>query len=390
MIEKQLVEDVKTWIDEQRTWFVEYASALVETESPTGDCAAQHRVLDLLQPEFERLGYACERLEHQQAPLLRTLTEPGACWLVGHCDTVWKHGSKVDMPILLNNSILSGPGVFDMKGGLAIMVLALRAIRELNLKPAIPLGVLINSDEEIGSPHSRERLVESTKDAACAFVFEPAMGPEGALKIARRGMMRYTLRVRGKAAHSGLDPDKGISAIHALAGLVTKIVQLAQPESGLHVNVGRIEGGTAANVIAPHAHAEIDIRCSTARQMEHISGRIEDLLHESMPQRCLLEQTVAVPPMVETAGQSRILSRIQEISQALGIRHTTAISGGASDANTISQYTPTIDGMGAVGASAHAEDEHIDIDQSGQRAALLALTLVSDLGAKAYHRNHNP
>jgi glutamate carboxypeptidase len=192
--------------------------------------------------------------------------------LIGHSDTVWPHGTLAAMPVRREGSRLAGPGVFDMKGGLVVMLYALRALRELGLQPALSPVVLVNSDEEIGSPESTRHIQRLARAAARVFVLEPGFGPQGALKTARKGVLRFDVLVQGKSAHAGLAPQEGVSAILELSHIVQQLFALNDWEHGVSVNVGEINGGTRPNVIAHEARAVVDVRVPTVADAERISA----------------------------------------------------------------------------------------------------------------------
>jgi len=234
---------------------------------------------------------------------------------------------------------------------------------------------LINSDEEIGSHESTRVITRLARSADRCFVLEPSLGPDGDLKTARKGVGRFTITVRGKAAHAGLDPGKGASAILELSHIIQKLFALNDPEKGITVNVGTIDGGLSPNVIAPESKASVDVRVPTQEDAEHIEKIIHAIEAETPGTEVEIEGSVRRPPMERTPGNQRLWQLAQRGAEELGIQIEQAAAGGGSDGNTTSQLIPTLDGLGAVGAGAHALNEHLVLDKMVERSALLARLL---------------
>jgi glutamate carboxypeptidase len=356
---------------------------LANLESPTGAPESQTPVRRLLAESLEGLGFRVRDASRSVGPLIASA--PGrrgrpAQIILGHTDTVWPLGTLARMPVVLDGPVIRGPGVFDMKAGLANLVVALRALAELRLEPALAPIVFVNSDEESGSRGSERHLRRLARRSSRAFVLEPALGPSGRLKTARRGIARYTVRIRGQAAHAGLDPDKGASAVRELASVVDRVCSLAEPSRGTFVNVGRVEGGTFANVVATDASADVDVRFESVADGSRLDASIRALL-PTVP-GCRLEVTGGLdrPPMERTPRNQALWEAAREVASAIGLSLEEGLAGGGSDGSTTSQETATLDGLGAVGDGAHAEHEHVDVDRSLERCALLAcLLLLPDL-----------
>ena len=277
----------------------------------------------------------------------------------------------------MNGNTLHGPGVFDMKGGLAQIVLALRTLRELGLEPPLTPVVLVNADEEIGSRTSSSYIRLLARRAERAFVLEPAMGANGDIKTERKGIGRFTVTVFGKAAHAGLDPEGGASAILELSHVIQALFALNDPDKGITVNVGTVDGGIQPNVIAPHSTAVVDVRVPTVA-----SGRaIEKAIHAIEPTtpgvRLHIEGRIGRPSMEATPRNVALWQQARKLGAELGLELRPSRAGGGSDGNTTSQYTATLDGLGPVGDGAHAEHEYLDIDKTLERAVLLTLLLLS-------------
>ena len=361
---------------------VEYVRALALAESPTTVPAAQEEVRKLLTD-----GLASAGLEVRHIPGRATgghlfarpsERERGRTLqlLLGHMDTVWPLGTVGDMPVEVDGEVIRGPGTFDMKVGLAQTVFALQALRDLNVVPAVVPVVLITSDEEIGSPESERHIVRLAKRVERAYVVEPALGPTGKLKTRRRGIAHFTLRVIGKEAHAGLDPDSGASAILELSYVIQELHALADRERGVTVNVGVIEGGTRANVIAPTSRAEVDVRVWTAEDARWIESAIRSLEPTVPGTRVEVESVVGRESMERTPRNAVLWEVAEGLARGLGIELEEGDSGGGSDGNLTSLHTATLDGLGAVGDGAHARHEFAYIDAMVDRTALLAQLLA--------------
>jgi glutamate carboxypeptidase len=280
------------------------------------------------------------------------------------------------MPVEVRDGRLAGPGVYDMKGGLVQGVFALRALQELGLEPPCAPVFLINSDEEIGSGDSLCRILRLARRVRRVFVLEPSLGPSGRLKTRRKGAMRYVVRVFGRAAHSGLDPEKGASAIHELAHVILRLYALADPGRGVSVNVGVVSGGLRRNVVAPEARAEIDFRVLRIEDAREIERAMRELEAVTPGTRVEVEGEVDRPPLEPTPGNQALWEAAARSARELGLELEQGTAGGASDGSFTSQVTPTLDGLGVVGDGAHALHEHVEIARMPERAALLALLLL--------------
>jgi glutamate carboxypeptidase len=292
--------------------------------------------------------------------------------LIGHYDTVWPVGQLERMPMVVEQGKLFGPGVYDMKAGLIIGILALRALLEQGPGAAHRIVLLITSDEEVGSQESRAAIIDQARKSDAVFVLEPAT-VDGRVKTRRKGVGVYTMRVRGVSAHAGVEPARGASAIHELARQIVALSELRDPERGVAVNVGLIEGGTRSNVIAEHAWAEIDVRVPTQAD----AVRVEAFMRARRAglSGTSLEVTGGINrfPMERTPAVVGLYERARAVAAALGFELGEGGTGGASDGNfTAALGIPTLDGLGAVGDGAHALDEHVVIEELPRRAAMLA------------------
>ncbi len=360
----------------------QFLGELVLAETPSRDPAAQDPIFDILAKKFHELGFATERIRGEKTGgylIARAQESPPNTpyqLLIGHCDTVWPRGTIEQMPLAREDKKLKGPGVFDMKAGLAQILFAIEAIQDLNLPLEVMPVCLINSDEEIGSRESTPAIERLAREADRAFVLEPPLGLEGKLKTARKGLGRFTLTVRGKAAHAGLDPGQGASAILELSHQVQQLFALNDYERGITVNVGMVEGGESANVVAPLSRAVIDVRAPTQEDAEAVSARIRNLKPIHPDTKIEIEGSFGRPPMERTPRNRDLWRKARQSARTLGLELEEAAAGGGSDANTTSQYTATLDGLGTPGDGAHAVHEFIFPQQMAERTALLALLLL--------------
>ncbi|RVX40689.1 glutamate carboxypeptidase [Nonomuraea polychroma] len=290
--------------------------------------------------------------------------------LLAHYDTVWPAGTLRSWPFTLDGDRATGPGVFDMKAGLVQLVWALRALESAGL-PRPPLRLLLNGDEEIGSPASRPLIEEAAREAAAVLVFEASA--DGALKTARKGVGIFHLAFTGVEAHAGLEPAKGASAIDELARAVRWLHDLADPGAGTTVNVGVVSGGTGSNVVAGAARAEVDVRVASRAEADRVDAALAVLRPHDPRASIEVRGGWNRPVMERGPGTARLfaLARAAALDMGLDLRECSV--GGASDGNfTAALGLPVLDGLGAVGAGAHARHEHISVDGMIERAALTA------------------
>ncbi len=362
---------------------IELIRDLVEAESPSSHPETHDEVRRVLRLALADVGYDSretgvpEKPRHVFArPVDRPRRKPSQL-LIGHYDTVWPVGTLNERPFSIDGNVMHGPGSFDMKGGLAQIVLALSAIRELDLDTSVVPVVFINADEEIGSRSSTRYIRWLAEHADRALVMEPALGERGDLKTERKGIGRFTITVHGKAAHAGLDPEGGASAILELAHVIQTLFALNDVERGITVNVGTVDGGIQPNVIAPHSKAVVDVRVPTIADGDEIERTIHAIKPENPEVRLHIEGRIGRPSMEATPRNSALWAIAKNAGKELGLDLHGVRAGGGSDGNTTSQYTATLDGLGAVGAGAHAIHEHLLIDKTIERAALLTLLLMA-------------
>ncbi len=351
---------------------------LVRLESPTEDPAAVNRCVTLLEGWIRGTGGKSRRSKQKAAGDLllgrfgpvRSAAKP--LMLLGHLDTVWPLGTLKKMPFRLGEGRAWGPGVLDMKAGVVMALSALSILQEAG-QLSRPVMLLLNSDEETGSEHSRTLTESLAKRCGAVFVLEPAQGVPGAYKTARKGVAHYRLQVHGVAAHSGVDFGKGHSAVLELGRQIERASAFTNPARGITVNAGVIGGGTRSNVVPAEAWAEFDVRIAKAVDAQRIDRRFRTL--RAVDRQCRLEVSGGLnrPPMERTSGTVTLFRRAATMAAGLGFQLQEAATGGGSDGNFTSALgIPTLDGMGAVGEGAHAQHESILLDALVPRTALLA------------------
>ena len=375
-------QDRLRYFQEHQDRMVETIREFVEIESPSDNKPAVDGIAGFTAAKFEALGGRAKL--HRSNDFGDSLeidfrgSGPGSesrkpVLLLGHYDTVYPRGTLAGMPCKIEKGHLLGPGVLDMKSGIALMLYAIEALQAWHGRLPRPVTVFLVSDEEVGSRSSRKITEALAKESAGVLVLEPAAGLKGAVKTARKGVGEYVLRVSGVAAHAGLDPGKGHSAILELARQVAVISKLNDLRKGISVNPGVIAGGTRTNVIAADAAAEFDVRIKSAKQAAGIDRKLRSL--KPFDKHCKLEMTGGVNrlPMERTAGVAALYRKAQEIAGQLKWELDEAAVGGGSDGNfTAGMGLPTLDGMGGVGEGAHAVHEFIVISELPRRALLLA------------------
>ncbi len=368
----------------------ELLETLVRAESPSAIPAAQQPVLAILQAALEKREYRVRRIPGRQTgghlvavPRKQDHTSFSTAdrrlplqLLLGHCDTVWPLGTLDTMPLVVKQGKLYGPGTYDMKAGLVLTLFALEALQALEIPPDVVPVWLINSDEEIGSKESTPHIQRLAKRADRVFVMEPSLGPTGRLKTERKGVGEFTIRVVGRAAHAGLEPEKGASAILELSFVIQQLFALNDPHRGISVNVGTIDGGIGSNVIAPESTALVDVRVLYKEDVPRIEAAILNLRPTTPDTQLIIEGSIDRLPMEKTPGNRQLWQQAQQVAAELGIEIDEGTAGGSSDGNTTSLFTPTLDGLGAVGENAHAVGECVYLDQLVERSALLARLLI--------------
>jgi glutamate carboxypeptidase len=363
---------------------IDFVEQLALIESPTLDPESQRPIQALLTGRLEAIGF---RVRHLRGAMTgghlwaRPLTPaPGAPFqmLIGHSDTVWPCGTLGSMPVVRDptEGVLRGPGVFDMKCGVAQIVFALEALHALGLRPSVTPAVFVNSDEETGSSESYRHVVRLSRHASRAMLLEPALGSTGLLKTGRRGIGQFEVTIHGQSAHSGLDPGKGASAILELSFVIQKLHALSDLDRGITVNVGEISGGTRPNVVAARARAVVDARVMTMEDARWLEDQVRRISATVPGTRVEIKGAVDRPPMERTPRNQALWRAVRDCGTRLGLELEQGISGGGSDGNTTSLYCATIDGMGAVGDGAHAAHEFMNTEHVVDRTVLLAMAVM--------------
>lgn len=363
-------------VDQARAEMLAFLEQLVNIDSGTYDKAGVDQVASLLIARYEALGFKVTvfpndhlgnnyRLVHQDAVDPQIL-------IVAHLDTVFPKGTVEVRPFKIEGERAYGPGVIDMKASHVQVYYSIKTLIELGSEAYKNVEILLNCDEEIGSPTSRPLIEEAAKGKEYALVMEPAR-IDGTIVSARRGVGTYKLNIIGKASHSGVAPQDGISAIQELSYKIQALHALSDHPAGISVNVGIISGGVSVNTIAPNAYAEINIRLATAEQGEYLDQKIREICSTPALAGVQLELTGGVnrPPMIKTPEIAALVDLILEEADKLGIVTKDIATGGGSDASfTAAMGIPTVDGLGPVGGYAHTEDEYLEIPSFFERTAL--------------------
>jgi glutamate carboxypeptidase len=382
------VDPILSHIRARQEGIVALIRQFVECESPSDNPAAVNRFVELIADAVAPCARAktvaggkfgkhlvCE----MQLPGGR---KRGQILALGHSDTVWPMGTLGSMPFRQADGRLWGPGALDMKAGIAFFIFAVRALRELDIAVPHKVALQINSDEEVGSESSRALTEKNAARSQAVLVLEPGTGLDGKLKTARKGVGGFTVTVRGRAAHAGVDFQAGASAIVELSRQIERIAQFVDLKRGITVNPGVIAGGTRSNVVAAEASAQIDIRVLRLKDAPALERKFRAL--RPFDKRCSIAVTGGLnrPPMERSAGGARLFRTAQKLARELGMEIEESLTGGGSDGNfTAAMGIPTLDGLGAVGEGAHAVNESILVDRIADRTALLAKLIAAPLPA---------
>jgi glutamate carboxypeptidase len=354
---------------------------LAGVESPSDEKAAVDRFADLLEAKLTQLN---GRVTRRRQPvhgdhLVAEWGEAGrkdGILLLCHMDTVHPVGSLARMPLVERDGCLYGPGVEDMKAGIAILFTALRCLAEKDAWPVRPITALFTSDEETGSETSRSLIEQLGRQAALVLCLEPSM-PDGSLKTWRKGVGNFELVTRGRASHAGSDHKVGRNAIEEMAHQVLAIQKMTDYKKGTTLNVGVVQGGTRPNVVPAEAHAQVDLRVMDAGEAERVIQRLLTL--KPVMNGLTVEVTGGLnrPPMPRDARMVQTFHKAQGIAVRLGLALTEGGTGGGSDANFVAPLgVPVLDGLGGRGNGAHSEREHVVISSLPERAGLLAALLT--------------
>ena len=383
----QLVRQVFARLQSRQTEIEQFIQTLVETESPSGDVEGSRAVVDLLVRAAEGLDSvgAIERVDvpdFGQHVLIRAFedrSDARQILLVGHTDTVHARGSVTERPWRREGGKIYGPGIFDMKANCALAIEVLRALSELQVTPRCAVTLALTCDEEVGSLSGWPFLqrIAASHETRCAFVMEPpALG--GRVKTSRKGTGIFAIKVEGIAAHAGLEPEKGASAILELARQTEQLHAINLSGSGITLNVGVVHGGTRSNVVAAHAEGEIDVRFSTEAESREIERILSNLKPVDERTKVFVSGGINRPPMERTAAVVELFEKARTIAAALDFELGEAQVGGASDGNFLAAMgIPVLDGLGIGGDGAHAVHEHIEADDIARRGALIGGLLMS-------------
>jgi len=378
------VDPILTYMRARRVALIDAIRRMVECESPSDNPAAVNRFVELV--------------AQQAAPIARVKTFPGGrfgkhlvCEMklpgrakigqvlaLGHSDTVWPMGTLRGMPFRQERGRLWGPGVLDMKSGIAFFLFAAQALRELDIPVRSKVLLQLNSDEEVGSQSSRALTEKNAAHSKAVLVLEPGTGLEGKLKTARKGVGDFTVRVTGQASHAGVDFQAGASAVLELARQVERIAGFTNLARGITVNPGVIAGGTRSNVVAAEAQAVVDIRILRLKDAAALEKKFRRLKPFDARCRIAVSGGLNRPPMERSPGIVRLFRTAERLASELGVKVEESLTGGGSDGNfTAAMGVPTLDGLGGVGEGAHAANESILVNRIADRAALIAKLLAA-------------
>lgn len=376
------LQTLRNYFHQHQAEMVKSIQELVEFETPSSDHARLDQCARFLEEKFRRLAVETTRVEtagagdHLRVRWHPPQAERAPVLVLTHFDTVWPVGRLESHPFRIDEANRAyGPGIFDMKTSIIVMEYCFRALQELQWAPARPITFLATSDEEVGSRSSRALIETEASQSAFVLVLEPPL-PGGVLKTARKGSQALTMTIRGIPAHAGIEIEKGVSAIEEAAHQILALQGMTNLTTGITVNAGVITGGTASNVVADRAEIHIDLRGWQQAEMERVSGAIRDL--RPVLQGTTLEVSVprARPPL-EEAITLGIFGEARKLAASLDMDLQADRTGGGSDGNlTGALGIPTLDGLGVPGAGAHADHEHIELDQLAERSLLIAALLL--------------
>lgn len=383
----ELPRQILTALQARQPEIERFIQALVEAESPSGDEEGSRAVVDLLAQAADQLDCVSE-VERASVPgfgqhlvirAFQAQSEAGQILLVGHTDTVHARGSLSERPWRREAGKIYGPGIFDMKANCALAIEVLRVLTELQAKPKFGVTLVLTCDEEVGSLSGWPLIeqVASSQHTRCAFVMEPPASG-GRVKTSRKGTGIFAIKVEGKAAHAGLEPEKGASAILELARQTEQLHAINSAGTGITLNVGVVHGGTRSNVVAAEAEGEIDVRFSTEAESLEIERILSNLKPVDERTKVFVSGGINRPPMERTPAVVELYEKARAIAAQLDFDLGEAQVGGASDGNFLAAMgIPVLDGLGISGDGAHAVHEHIEADDIARRGALIAGLLMS-------------
>ena len=378
---------METFLQQHSEKMLNFIEKLVNIDSGSYNKKGVDQIGEILRNCYENLGFHVKVIpqkeygnhlviEHKES------INPSIV-ILAHMDTVFPKGTVLERAFRIEGQRAYGPGVIDMKSSHAAVLFAIKALINERDEAYKHIKIILNSEEEIGSPTSKSLIEKEAKNTKYALVMEPAR-KDGSLVSARRGKGNYTLIVEGKAAHSGIEPEKGRSAIEELAHKIIQLYELSDHENGISVNVGLIEGGSSANTVSDHAEAQIDVRMKEIDQVELIEEKLEEICSttEVAGTKIVLEGEMNRPPMEKNKKTRALLRLIQAVGDEIGIEIEDTATGGGSDASfTSSLGIATIDGLGPIGGNAHSDKEYLEIPSLVERTHLLA-TIIKRLVEK--------
>ncbi|MGA6954699.1 MAG: M20 family metallopeptidase [Candidatus Acidiferrales bacterium] len=364
---------------------VKLLGELVRCESPSHDKAAVDRCGELVARGWKRRGAKVrflrqlERGDHLRTEICLGKGKPaGQIMVLGHIDTVYPLGTLAKMPFRVSGGRAWGPGTFDMKGGLVLALFAVDALRAAGIGTAKRFVFLWTSDEEIGSESSRRAIEQEARTSDAVLVLEPAFGTEGRLKTQRKGVGGAEIIITGRSAHAGIDPEKGVNAVHELALQIERLMRLNDPGRGVTVQTTVVSGGTITNVVPEEARASVDIRYARLADAARLSKKLRAVRPILKGARVELRRTGDRPPLERTAAVRKLFGHAQSLMLEMGLPLGEAATGGGSDGCfTAAMGVPTLDGLGAVGDGAHSPREHVLVRALPERAALIAGLLAT-------------
>lgn len=355
---------------------IQFLEQMVNMESPSYDKVLVDQLVAFVARRFEEIGGRVSITpvegfgDNLRVGFSGTGKQP--IMLLGHTDTVFPTGEIRKRPFKIEGNIASGPGVFDMKAGIAMMWMAIRTVTQIRGQLRNPVTVLLTSDEEIGGANSQELIETEARRSQAVLVLEPSL-PGGALKTERKGVGRFTIKTIGKATHAGINPEDGINSIEEIAHQILKLQGMTDLDRGTTVTVGVVRGGTRPNVVPAESEIEVDTRITSIHEAERITAAVRALSPVLSGSKIEVHGQISRPPMEHTADTARLFMLARELAAEMGHHLQEGSTGGASDGNfTASFGVPTLDGLGTIGLGAHQVDEHIEINQLPWRTALVA------------------
>ena len=371
-----------TYLQSKESEMLSLIERLVNIDSGSNNKKGIDAIGTILRAEYEQLGFLVETVEQPNNGNHLVIKHKNATnpqiFLCAHMDTVFKDGTAAERPFTIKGDRAYGPGVIDMKSSHVALLYALKALILDEQQGVENVCIVLNSDEEIGSPTSRKLIEATAAGKQYALIMEPAR-KDGSFVSARRGGGSYSLFVTGKAVHAGIEPQNGRSAIEELAQKIIKLHKLTDHEEGISVNVGLIEGGDSVNTVAPSAVAHVDIRISRMEQQEYLDNCVKAIcVTPDVPGTSIkLTGGINRPPMVKNEKTVELLEVVKAVGEPLGITIADTATGGGSDASFTSGIgIPTLDGFGPVGGNVHSEEEYLEIPTLVERTHLLSKVIA--------------